>query len=122
MGRGREWGLEVRTLTRSCALTGSCADISGSGTQPRPTSCRVALARSASCISCIWTPGGAERGAGLRSEVSTNSLMLATVRFTQWKLANTINPGLPPPHKSWLIGIYQKHTTGQGVQKPDIGL
>ena len=104
------------------ALTGSCADISGSGTQPRPTSFHWAPARSASGISCIWTPGGAETGGGLLSEVSSDSLVLARARFTLWKLANTVNLGVPPPHESRLLGIYQKHTTGQGVQKPDLGL
>lgn len=63
-------------------LTGSCADTSGSGTQPRPTSCHKAPAHSAFGIFCTGTPGCAEWGAGLRSEVSPGSLTLATVHTT----------------------------------------
>ena len=59
-GRGRGRGGGVSSLSGSCALTGSCVDISGSGIQPRPTSCHWARDHSASGISCIWTPGGTE--------------------------------------------------------------
>lgn len=75
-GGGVEGGVGVSTLT------GSCADTSGSGTQPRPTSCHKAPAHSAFGIFCTGTPGCAEWGAGLRSEVSPGSLTLATVHTT----------------------------------------
>ena len=61
-GRGGAEGEGVGSAPSrgSWALTGSCADISGSGIQPRPTSCHWAPDHSASGISCIWTPRGRE--------------------------------------------------------------
>lgn len=50
--------------------------------------------------------------------MGTDSLMVVTLGFTPSKLANTVNLGAL---RSWLVGVYQKHTTGQGVQKPDLG-
>lgn len=106
-------------------LTGSCADTSGSGTQPHPTSCHTAPAHSAFGISCTGTPGCVEWGADSLSEGRPRSSVLAAVGTgTPRKLANTKNLGFSRhlPALAGLLSIYQKHTTDQGVPNPDLEL
>lgn len=55
--------------------------------------------------------------------MGTDSLMVVTLGFTPSKLANTskLAKSGGTSYKGWLLGVYQKHTTGQGFQKPDLG-
>lgn len=84
-GAGLGWGRAEGELGVS-ALTGSCADTSGNGTQPGPTSCQLALARSASGISGTGIPGGGgggvQRGDQGLSEVSEVGVRASSV--LQW--------------------------------------